>query len=95
MFCSGMHLRECMTGYILIYVAYMYHHSMIDYILVCWVACIIISGLISSIVHSLTIRVYAYVWMVMHQLCMFMSTCGQVYNDVMVVVMHEVVVCCC
>jgi len=51
--------------------------------------------LISSIVHAcLVVCVYAYVWMVMHRLCMFMIACGQVYNDVMmVVVRHEVVVC--
>jgi len=30
----------------------------------------------------------------MHRLCMFMFSCGQVYSDIMmVVVMHEVVVC--
>jgi len=68
---------------------------LIGYILVCLVACIILAGLISSIVHScLIICVYAYVWMVKHCLCMFMVACGQVYSEVMmVVVMHEVVVC--
>ena len=64
-------------------------------ILICLVECIILSGLISSIVHScLIICIYAYVWKVMHHLCMLMFACGQVYSDiVMVVVMSEVVVC--
>lgn len=51
--------------------------------------------LISNIIHScLTICVYAYVCMVMHCSCMLMFACGQVYSDIMmVVVMHEVMVC--
>ena len=67
----------------------------VGHILVSLVACIILAGLISSIFYSCwIICVYAYVWMVMHRLCMFMFSCGQVYSDVMmVVVMHEVVVC--
>ena len=67
---------------------------MFGYILVCLVACIILAGLISSIVHScLIICAYAYVYLVTYYLCMFMFTCGQVYHDVVDVVMHEVVVC--
>ena len=33
------------------------------------------------------------VWLVMHYLCMSIFTCAQVYNDVVVVVMHEAMVC--
>ncbi len=33
------------------------------------------------------------VWLIMHSFCMLMFTCGQVYSDVVVVFMHEVVVC--
>ena len=67
---------------------------MLGYILVCLVACTILAALSSNIVHScLIIRVYAYVWMVMHHLCMFMFAYSQVYGDIMImVVMHEVVV---
>jgi len=54
---------------------------------VCLVACTILAGLISSIVYScLIIRVCACVWLIMHCLCMFMVACGQVYKDVMMVV---------
>ena len=68
---------------------------MFGYIRVCLVAGIILAGLISSIVRScLVICVYVYVWMVVHHLCMFMFANGQVYSDVMmVVIMHEVMVC--
>ena len=33
------------------------------------------------------------VCLIMHCLCTLVFTCGQVYNDVVVVVMHEVMVC--
>jgi len=62
--------------------------------LVCLVAHIILVGLVTSIVHLCLITcVYACVWLVRNFLCMLMFTCGQVYNDVMVVVMHEVMMC--
>jgi len=62
---------------------------------VCLIACIILVVFISNIIHScLVICVYAYMWVVMHRLCMFMFSCGQVYSDIMMVVfMHEVMVC--
>jgi len=90
-----MQRSECMTGYMSTYIACMYRCSMLGYILVCLVACIILAGFILSIFHPyLIIRVYAYVWMVMHRLCMFMFAYSQVYSDaMMVVIMHEVVVC--
>lgn len=68
---------------------------LVGYIFVRLVACIILVGLISSIIHScLILHVYAHVWMVMDHLCMFMFACGQCYNDaMMVVIMHEVMVC--
>lgn len=68
---------------------------MFGYILVCLVACTILASLILSIVHSCLVTcVYAYVWMVMHRLCMFMFACDEVYSEVMMVVfMHEVMVC--
>jgi len=33
------------------------------------------------------------IWLIMHCFFMLVFTCGQVYIDVVVVVMHEVVVC--
>ena len=33
------------------------------------------------------------VWLIMHFLCMLMFTCGQVYSDLVFVVMHELMVC--
>jgi len=65
----------------------------LGYILVYLVMCIILVVLVSSIVRLYLITcVYACVWLVTHCLCMLMFACGQVYNDVVVVVMHEVVV---
>lgn len=67
---------------------------MLRYILICLVTSIILIGLVTSIVHlCLIICVYACVWWITHCLCMLMFACGQVYNDVMVAFMHEVVVC--
>ena len=37
--------------------------------------------------------VFMSVWLIVHCLCMLVFTCGQVYSDVVVVVMHEVIVC--
>jgi len=89
-----MHRCECMNGYMSIYVAYMYRCSILGYILVCLVACIILVGLISSMVHSfLIICAYVHVYLVTYCLCMFTFSCGQEYSDVVVVVMHEVMVC--
>jgi len=94
LFYYGMQHYECMISYMSIYVTCMYHCSMFGYILVLFVACIILASSISSIVHSfLIICSYAYVQLVTYFLCMFMFACGQVYNDVVVVVLHEVVVC--
>lgn len=60
---------------------------------VCLVTCIILVGLVSSIIRlCLITSIYACVWLVTHCLYMLMFACGQVYNDVVVVVMHEVVV---
>ena len=33
------------------------------------------------------------VWLIMHCLCTLVFTCGHVYSDVVVVVMHNVMVC--
>jgi len=33
------------------------------------------------------------VWLIMHCLCTLVFTCGQVYSDVVVVVMNEVIAC--
>ena len=33
------------------------------------------------------------VWLIIHCLCMLVFTCGQVYSDVVVFVIHEVIVC--
>jgi len=91
---------EHMIGYMLLYAAYMLlyvtwlHSCMYDFIHVFLFACIIHVGLVSSIICScLIVYVCACVWFVMHYLCIFMFSCGKVYNDVMVVIMHEVVVC--
>jgi len=66
----------------------------LGYILVCLVTCIILVGLVSSIIcFCLITCVYACVWLFMNYLCMLMFSCGQVYNDVVFVFMHEVVVC--
>jgi len=70
-FYYGMHRCECITGY-------MYHCSMLGYILVCLFAGTILAGLISSIVHScLVICVYAYVWIVMH--CLWWLSCMRLW----------------
>lgn len=34
-----------------------------------------------------------FVWFIMHFLCMLVFTCGEVYSDVVVVVLREVMVC--
>jgi len=33
------------------------------------------------------------VWLIIHFLCMLVFTCGQLYNDIVVVVMYEVTIC--
>ena len=67
---------------------------MFGYILVCLVTCIIIVDLVTSVVRlCLIVCVYACVWLVTHCLCMLMFACGQVYNNAVVVFMHEVMVC--
>ena len=98
-FC-GMHCHDHMTSYIWLYVAYILlnvawlHPCMVCFILVCFITCIILIGLLSSIIHSCSIiRFYACLLLVTHCLCMLMFACGQVYNDVMLVFMHEVMVC--
>ena len=37
--------------------------------------------------------VFMSVWLIMHILCILMFTCGKVYSDVVVVFMHEVMLC--
>lgn len=67
---------------------------MFDYILVCLVVCIILVGLVTNIVPLCSIKcVHAYVWLIMHCLCMLRVACGNVYSRVMVVVTHEVISC--
>lgn len=76
-----------MIGYMLLYVSYTYHF-------VCLVTCIVLISLVSIIVHlCLILGVYVCLWLITNCLCMLMFACGQVYNGVMVVVTHEVVVC--
>ena len=89
-----------MNGYISFYVAYMLlyvaslHPCMLVFILVCLITCTSLVGLVTSIVHLCLITcVYACAWLVTHCLCMLMFAYGQVYSDVMVVFMHEVIVC--
>lgn len=67
----------------------------LGYILVCLVTCISLVGLVISIVRLCLITcVHAYVWFITNFLCVLMVSCSHVYNGVMVVVvMHEVMVC--
>jgi len=61
----------------------------LGYIIVCLVTCIILLGLVSSVIHLCLITcVYACVWLVTNFLCTLIFAYGRVYNDVIVFVMH-------
>lgn len=87
-----------MNGYMLLYLGYMYQFCALGYIVVCLVTFLyawlhVSFFLVTSIVHlGLITCVYACIWLVTHLLCMLMFACGQVYNDLVVFVMLEVMV---
>ena len=95
----GVHFHERMTSHILLYVSYLYHFACVVTFSYVWLhscmigTCIILVGSLTSIVCLCLITcVYACVWLVTHCLCMSVFACAQVYIDVVVVVMHEVLV---
>jgi len=95
-----MHRHAYMTSYILLHVAYMLilcrlltflyvrlHSCKFDYM---YQSCRLITRIDRL---CSTTCIYSYVQLIWHCLCMLMVACGNVYNGVMVFVMHEVIAC--
>ena len=93
--------HECMTGYMLLYVAYMCHFVCLVTFSYVWVNFFMVGYMYDSCRFGCKYRrsflntfVHMCVWYITHFLCMLMFSCRQVYNGVMVVVfMHAVIAC--
>ena len=70
-----------MIGYVLLHVTYML------------IFCHVLTSLYVRLHSCRFDYIYMYASLIWHYLCMLMVACGNVYDGIMVVVMHKVIAC--